>query len=139
MASADCQVLNTALNVNLGANCCESGIATCDSAGRIVNVNAGCTGIAQPWTGGPFPQGLEQFTSLQVLFFDDCKLTGPLPDIWAAFPALYELHLQGNNLQGPLPTSIESLVSMEFFHIQGNNFVGPLPSTVSGMTSIQVA
>ncbi|KAL8233489.1 hypothetical protein R6Q59_019589 [Mikania micrantha] len=86
---------------------------------------------------GPFPIGIKNCTSLQVLDLSGNRLTGQIPSNIADLPYLTTLDLSNNNLSGSIPPSIANLVFINVLRLNNNKLTGQIPPELSELYRLQ--
>ncbi|GLJ41807.1 hypothetical protein SUGI_0865430 [Cryptomeria japonica] len=73
---------------------------------------------------------LSHSSSLVVLSFPGCNLTGVFPTSIANFSKLMTMDLRYNNLEGSIPSSFGSLTSLRYLHLNHNQLSGQIPPSL---------
>ncbi|XP_037407731.1 probably inactive leucine-rich repeat receptor-like protein kinase At5g48380 [Triticum dicoccoides] len=80
---------------------------------------------------GPFPQGLQHCTSLNILDLSSNKLSGPIPaDISWRLSYVSSLDLSFNKFSGEIPDSIANLINLNGLNLQHNQLSGRIPASL---------
>ncbi|XBI30746.1 hypothetical protein VPH35_054431 [Triticum aestivum] len=92
---------------------------------------------------GPFPQGLQNCTSLNILDLSYNNFSGPIPSgIAQQIPYVTSLILSYNNFSSEIPESMANLAYLNTFNLQHNQLRGQIPerfSMLGRLTSSNVA
>ncbi|PRP78848.1 fer (fps/fes related) tyrosine kinase (phosphoprotein NCP94) [Planoprotostelium fungivorum] len=102
----------------------------CDMQGRVVvlqipNPSLFYSGIN---FGGQLSTQLEHLTSLVILRFTQCKLSGTIPDVFYGMSQLASVHLDTNALTGNIPRSLVAVPSLYIITVKSNQLEGTLPA-----------
>uniref|UniRef100_A0A0E0JS19 Leucine-rich repeat-containing N-terminal plant-type domain-containing protein n=1 Tax=Oryza punctata TaxID=4537 RepID=A0A0E0JS19_ORYPU len=105
---------------------------------RVLSLRLGNLGLQ-----GPFPQGLQNCTSLSGLDLSSNNFSGPIPaDITKQIPYLTSLDLSYNSFSGPIPANISNMTYLNTFNLQHNQFSSEIPrqfDSLDRLSSFNVA
>ncbi|XP_059066536.1 receptor-like protein EIX2 [Cryptomeria japonica] len=79
---------------------------------------------------------LSHSSSLVVLSFPGCNLTGVFPTSIANFSKLTRMDLGYNNLEGSIPSSFGSLTSLRYLHLNDNHLSGQIPPSLCQLPTL---
>ncbi|XP_044358888.1 probably inactive leucine-rich repeat receptor-like protein kinase At5g48380 [Triticum aestivum] len=80
---------------------------------------------------GPFPQGLQNCTSLNMLDLSSNNFSGPIPpNISWQLSYLSSLDLSFNKFSGEIPDSIANLMNLNGLNFQHNQLSGRIPASL---------
>ncbi|KAM3334410.1 hypothetical protein ACQJBY_029059 [Aegilops geniculata] len=105
---------------------------------RVLSLRLGNLGLE-----GPFPEGLQDCTSMSNLDLSDNNFSGPIIyDIKQQMPYLTYLDLSNNSFSGEIPQSITNLVYLNVLKLQHNQLSDQIPerfNMLSRLTTFSVA
>lgn len=105
---------------------------------RVLSLRLGNLGLE-----GPFPQGLQNCTSMSALDLSNNNFSGPIPSgIAHQIPYLTYLNLSYNSFSGEIPKSMANLAYVNIVNLQHNQLRGEIPerfSMLGRLTSFNVA
>ncbi|KAD6796658.1 hypothetical protein E3N88_07554 [Mikania micrantha] len=99
---------------------------------RVINIHLSDMGLR-----GPFPIGIKNCTSLQVLDLSGNRLTGQIPSNIADLPYLTTIDLSKNNLSGSIPPSIANLVLINVLRLNNNKLTGQITPELSELDRLK--
>ncbi|KAK4271377.1 hypothetical protein QN277_020080 [Acacia crassicarpa] len=113
-------------DINLkGYNFCRFSGVQCleiDELREVSSLNLSNMGLK-----GPFPRGIENCSSLQILDLSLNDISGEIPEEVANLYYLVSLKLDGNQLYGEIPHKIGLLPRIESFNVANNFLSGEVP------------
>uniref|UniRef100_A0ACD5WMP8 Uncharacterized protein n=1 Tax=Avena sativa TaxID=4498 RepID=A0ACD5WMP8_AVESA len=99
---------------------------------RVLSLRLGNLGLE-----GPFPQGLQNCTSMSSLDLSSNNFSGPIPpDIARQMPYLTSLDLSYNSFSGSIPENISNMTYLNLLHLQDNQLSGPIPVEFNNLTRL---
>ncbi|KAF7039082.1 hypothetical protein CFC21_049143 [Triticum aestivum] len=105
---------------------------------RVLSLRLGNLGLE-----GPFPHGLQNYTSMSGLDLSNNNFSGPIPSgIGQQIPFVTSLDLSYNNFSGEISESMANLAYLNTFNLQHNQLRGQIPerfSVLGRLTSFNVA
>ncbi|KAM0925960.1 hypothetical protein ACQ4PT_003831 [Festuca glaucescens] len=86
---------------------------------------------------GPFPQGLQDCTSMTRLDLSSNNLSGPIPhDMSRQMPYLTSLDLSYNSFSGEIPSDISNMRDLNSLSLQHNQLSGQIPEQFRLLTRL---
>ncbi|XP_037407725.1 probably inactive leucine-rich repeat receptor-like protein kinase At5g48380 [Triticum dicoccoides] len=105
---------------------------------RVLSLRIGNLGLE-----GPFPQGLQNCSSVTDLDLSNNNFSGPIPqDISRQMPYLTSLDLSYNSFSGSIPQNISNMTYLNVLNLQHNQLSGQIPpqfTLLTRLTAINVA
>jgi hypothetical protein len=105
---------------------------------RVMALRLGNLGLE-----GPFPQGLQNCSSITGLDLSNNNFSGPIPhDISRQMPYMENLDLSYNSFSGEIPLNISKLTYLNVLNLEHNQLSGPIPvefSLLTRLTAFSVA
>ncbi|KAF7039083.1 hypothetical protein CFC21_049144 [Triticum aestivum] len=99
---------------------------------RVLSLRLGNLGLE-----GPFPQGLENCSSVTGLDLSNNNFSGPIPqDISRQVPYLTSLDLSYNSFTGSIPQNISNMTYLNILNLQHNQFSGQIPPQFNLLTRL---
>uniref|UniRef100_A0ACD5VY05 Uncharacterized protein n=1 Tax=Avena sativa TaxID=4498 RepID=A0ACD5VY05_AVESA len=97
---------------------------------RVLSLRLGNLGLE-----GPFPQGLQNCSSMTGLDLSSNNFSGPIPpDISRQMPYLTSLDLSYNSFSGSIPQNISNMIYLSVLNLQQNQLSGPIPAEFNFLT-----
>lgn len=105
---------------------------------RVLSLHLGNLGLQ-----GPFPQGLQDCTSMCLLDLSSNNFSGPIPlDISRQAPYPQSLDLSYNSFSGEIPSNISNMTYLNLLNLEHNQLSGQIPAQfnlLSRLTTFNVA
>uniref|UniRef100_A0ACD5XBN0 Uncharacterized protein n=1 Tax=Avena sativa TaxID=4498 RepID=A0ACD5XBN0_AVESA len=99
---------------------------------RVLSLRLGNLGLE-----GPFPQGLQNCTSMSGLDLSSNSFSGPIPpDISRQMPYLIALDLSYNSFSGEIPSDISNMQYLVLLNLQHNQLSGQIPEQFDLLTRL---
>lgn len=97
---------------------------------RVLNLRLSNQGLQ-----GPFPQGLQNCSSITGLDLSSNNFSGPIPpDISRQMPYMQYLDLSYNSFSGSIPQNISNMTYLNGLNLQHNQLSGQIPPQFSLLT-----
>ncbi|KAM3334409.1 hypothetical protein ACQJBY_029058 [Aegilops geniculata] len=86
---------------------------------------------------GPFPQGLQYFSSMTGLDLSNNSFSGAIPtDISRQLQQLISLDLSYNSFSGSIPQSMSNMIYLNLLNLQHNQLSGQIPPQLELLTRL---
>ncbi|PWA85778.1 protein kinase-like domain-containing protein [Artemisia annua] len=120
-------------NISEGFVCGFTGVRCWnDQENRVLAIQ-----LANMRLRGPFPMGISNCTSMQVLNLSGNYLSGSIPSNLANnLPYIVSLDLSNNNLSGSIPSRIANWSFMSVLMLDKNHLTGQIPQELSKLTRL---